>query len=58
VKKTFERELTVLMNQHGIDTETNTPDYILAEYLTACLTHYSEVTKKRDKWFHPDPEGG
>lgn len=43
--KDFERELTVLLNQHGLDNATDTTDYLLAEFLVACLKAYSEVKK-------------
>ena len=33
----FESELSVLLNKHSIDSEVNTPDFILAQYLLSCL---------------------
>ena len=47
----FKKELEVLINQNGLDNECNTPDYILAEFLTSCLESYKENTKLRDTWF-------
>lgn len=37
---TFQDELAKLVNKHGIDTDTNTPDHVLAEYLCSCLSAY------------------
>lgn len=34
---TLERELTALLNKHGEDDRHNTPDFILAGFLTQCL---------------------
>ena len=39
-KLTFEEALENLLNQYGEDNKANTPDYILAEYLTDCLDAY------------------
>jgi len=41
-------EFEVLVNKYSFDTKTNTPDYILAEYLYECLMNYVEVTWKND----------
>ena len=37
---TFQQELCALVNRHGIDNDTNTPDYVLAEYMCTCLQGY------------------
>lgn len=47
----FTEELQVLLNNSGIDTICNTPDYILAEYLTSCLETYANTVQSRDTWF-------
>ena len=47
----FKKELEVLINQNGLDNECNTPDYILAEYLTSCLETYRDTIRSRDTWF-------
>ena len=49
--KKFTEELQVLLNKNGIDTICNTPDYILAEYLTSCLEAYANTVQSRDTWF-------
>lgn len=47
----FTEELIALLNKHGIDNRCNTPDYILAEYLTSCLELYKNTVRSRDTWF-------
>ena len=47
----FKKELEILINKNGIDNECNTPDYILAEYLTSCLEAYRDTVRSRDTWF-------
>lgn len=38
---TFIGELKDLINKHGLDSECNTADYILATYLDACYKAYA-----------------
>lgn len=44
----FRKELTALLNRHNKDTETQTPDYILAEHLSNYLKIISAMNYKRD----------
>lgn len=44
----FESELRALLNRYGKDTETDTPDYILAEYLERCITAFDIAVNMRD----------
>jgi len=37
----FKRELTQLINKYSKDNDSNTPDYILAEYLINCLNAFT-----------------
>lgn len=46
----FRKEVRGLVNRLSIDSETNTPDFILADYLVNCLQNFDEITKLRDKW--------
>ena len=47
----FESELAALINRHSLTNATNTPDFILAGYLGACLRAYNEALDKRAAWF-------
>ena len=51
----FSKELEDLINKNCIEDDSDTPDFLLAEYLIGCLEMYSRVTKKRDKWFSFTP---
>jgi hypothetical protein len=48
---TFEQELTTLINKHSLENQSNTPDYILAQYLQSCLNAYTNAVKTRDTWY-------
>ncbi len=45
---TFEKELRDLINIHGKDGESNTADFILADFMNACLNAYKDAIADRD----------
>lgn len=55
--ETLKRDLSKLMNIHGIDTECSTPDYILAEYLIDCLKSYKKLDNANRTWHGLSIEG-
>lgn len=40
---TFKQELTVLINKHNLDSLTDTPDFILADYFETSFRAYKEA---------------
>lgn len=50
MEKTFEKELEELINKHSKENESDTPDFLLAEYLVACLENWNNIVKKREAW--------
>ncbi len=49
--KDFRKDLESLINKHSLENGSNTPDFILAEYLTDCLNAFDKTSKAREKWF-------
>lgn len=47
----FEKELSSLLNKHGVDAKCNTPDFILAEFLVRTLNSFALTIDKREEWF-------
>lgn len=47
-KESFKKELAVLINQHSLENESNTPDFILADYLVKCLETYNHIIFGRE----------
>ena len=45
----FLRELRKLINTQGKENASNTPDFILAEYMASCLTAYETAVVERDR---------
>lgn len=52
----FEKELEQLINCHSIENESDTPDFILAQYIRKCLDAWNESTRARDKWYNYNQE--
>lgn len=47
----FQEELRALLNRHSRESGSNTPDYILAQYLVMCLAAWEQATNARDEWY-------
>jgi hypothetical protein len=47
---TFEDEVRAAINRHSQENASNTPDFILAEYLTACLAAFNGAVQQRETW--------
>jgi len=47
----IKRDLAHVINCHSLENGSNTPDFILAEYLYDCLMAYNQTSRKREKWF-------
>jgi hypothetical protein len=54
----LEYQLENLLNQYCIENGSNTPDFILAQYLLNCLRAYESAVNARDKWFGIAPTPG
>lgn len=47
----FEQELTHLINKKCLENGSNTPDFILANYLRRCLETFNACVTRRDGWY-------
>lgn len=47
---TFEQELQELINRHSVENASNTPDFILAAYITGCLWSFNRAVQQRERW--------
>ena len=50
-KKDFRKDLETLINQHSRENASNTPDFILAEFLWGCLCQFDSAVIERTKWY-------
>ena len=47
----LETEITCLINKCSREEDSNTPDFILAEYLMACLSAFEVASNRREVWY-------
>jgi len=60
----FKHELRELLNRHSMENGSDTPDFILANYLCDCLEAWNLSVTQRSGWYKrsaeltPDKHGG
>jgi hypothetical protein len=47
----LEAELRATLNRHSVENGSNTPDFILAQYLLGCLSAFETAVNAREKWY-------
>lgn len=52
----FRKELEDLINSYSKENGSNTPDFILADYLNGCLKLFDETVNRREKWYGREDE--
>lgn len=50
----FEKALRDLINAHSAENASNTPDFILAQYLDSCLLAFDTAVQQREAWHGRD----
>ena len=45
------KEFTIIINKYSLENESNTPDFILAEYLMKCLEAHAALQVQRGIWY-------
>ena len=46
------RDIARVLNKYSLEQESNTPDYILAEYILKSLSDLNRLMRDRDYWYH------
>jgi hypothetical protein len=52
------RELAEVLNRASRENESNTADFLLAEYMLDALTAAEKLIKGRDRWYGINPTPG
>ena len=52
---TFKEELRSLLNRFSCEAASDTPDFVLADYLQACLAAFNTAVQQRETWYGRDP---
>lgn len=47
----FKDQLRQLLNSHSRENGSNTPDFILANFMSDCLDAFDGATKERSRWY-------
>lgn len=47
----LENDIKALINKSSREQDSNTPDFILAEYLMACLCAFELASNRREVWY-------
>jgi len=50
-KKSFGDELKDLINRYNVENNSNTPDFVLSQYLVHCLAAYETAIHSRNKFY-------
>ncbi len=48
------KSLASRINYHSVENGSNTPDFLLAEYLVSCLESFDKACNSRTKWYSPE----
>lgn len=54
----FRRDIETAINRNSAENGSDTPDYILARYLEACLAAFDLAVRDRDEWHGFGPWAG
>lgn len=54
---TFLNDLAAVLNRYSMENGSDTPDFILAEYLAGCLANWNTYSRTRESWYGIDRRG-
>lgn len=52
----FRKRLEHIINSESRENGSNTPDFLLADYLTDCLAVFDKTVTAREKWYGRGPK--
>jgi hypothetical protein len=52
----FHKELISIINRNSLENDSDTPDWVIADYLIACLDAWNEGVQYREKWYGREPK--
>lgn len=50
----FRKKIENLINIHALENGSDTPDFVLAQYLIDCLKAFDNALQTREKWYGRD----
>ena len=52
--RSFQEKLRDLINFESRENGSDTPDFILAQYLMSCLLTFDKTVRDRDRWYRAE----
>ena len=52
---TLKDEIRDALNRNSAENTSNTPDFILAQFLEGCLAAFDQAVQQRENWYGRDP---
>lgn len=49
--ESLKKEIAGLLNKYSQENRSNTPDYMLADFMLGCLNVYENTIRSRTEWF-------
>jgi hypothetical protein len=50
-REAIAREIAAVINRNSLENGSDTPDFLLADYLIGCLETYNSTLRAREKWY-------
>jgi hypothetical protein len=50
-KAALAKDFAAAINRHSCENESNTPDFVLADFLVACLEGLNRASVERENWY-------
>lgn len=51
----FQKEIEQIVNKYSMENESNTPDFILANYIIMSLDAFNKTVELREAWYGRAP---
>jgi hypothetical protein len=55
-RSAFREGLETLINSNSMEGGSDTPDFILADFLSGCLVAFDSAVSHRTRWYAPLPD--
>lgn len=49
--ESIRKDFADVINRHSAENDSNTLDWILADYLVSCLKAFNSTSRAREKWY-------
>lgn len=52
---TLREDIQTAINRNSAENTSDTPDFILAQYIESCLAAFDAAVQQRENWYGRDP---